>query len=47
MDGKHPYWSWGHVTASNIQTGEVTRMEQVRKVGSRLRGANNPDTYED
>ena len=46
MDGQHPYWSWGHVTASNIQTGEVTRMEQVRKVGTHLSGANDPKTFD-
>ena len=23
MDGSHPYWSWGHVHAFDIQTGKV------------------------
>tara|TARA_R110000787_G_scaffold6770_3_gene23476 strand:+ start:961 stop:2337 length:1377 start_codon:yes stop_codon:yes gene_type:complete len=46
MDGKHPYWSWGHVTASNIQTGEVTRLEQVRKVDNHLSGAHDPAIYD-
>lgn len=46
MDGKHPYWSWCHVTCSDIQTGRVTRLEQVRKVGDHLSGANDPKMYE-
>lgn len=46
MDGKHPYWSWGHVTASNIQTGEVTRMEQVRQVGRHPGTVNDPSTFD-
>lgn len=33
MDGAHPYWSWGHVHAYDIQTGRLTRLEQVREVG--------------
>lgn len=32
MDGDHPYWSWGHVHAFDIQTGRMTRLEQVREV---------------
>jgi hypothetical protein len=32
MDGKHPYWSWGHVHAFDIQTGSMTRLEQVRTI---------------
>lgn len=47
MDGKHPYWSWAHVTSSDIQTGSVTRMEQVRVVeGTHFSGANDPEMYE-
>lgn len=46
MDGKHPYWSWCHVTCSDIQTGRVTRLEQVRKVGDHLSGANDPKMYD-
>lgn len=46
MDGKHPYWSWCHVTCSDIQTGRVTRLEQVRKVGDHLSGANDPNMYD-
>jgi len=47
MDGAHPYWSWAHVTASNIQSGTVTRMEQVKVIESVHRsGANDPSIYD-
>ncbi|HEX4870781.1 MAG TPA: DUF1329 domain-containing protein [Nevskiaceae bacterium] len=47
MDGQHPYWSWAHVTCSDIQTGDVTRFEQVRAVEKIHRsGANDPKIYE-
>ena len=46
MDGKHPYWSWAHVTASDIQTNTVTRLEQVRTVEGYASGANDPTMYE-
>lgn len=47
MDGKHPYWSWCHVTAANIQTGSVTRLEQVRQVENQyFSGANDPKMYD-
>lgn len=47
MDGKHPYWSWAHVTASDIQTGSVSRLEQVRQVeGTHFSGANDPKLYD-
>jgi len=32
LDGVHPYWSWGHVHAFDIQTGRMTRMEQVKAI---------------
>jgi hypothetical protein len=32
MDGAHPYWSWGHLHAFDIQTRRMTRIEQVRTV---------------
>ena len=32
MDGAHPYWSWVHVHAHNVQTNRVSRLEQVRKI---------------
>lgn len=47
MDGQHPYWSWTQVIASDIQTGKVTRMEQVRQLEDfHFSGANNPDLYD-
>jgi len=47
MDGKHPYWSWAHVTSSDIQTNSVTRIEQVRAVeGQHVSGANDPKMYD-
>lgn len=47
MDGAHPYWSWAHVTASDIQTNTVTRLEQVRAVETlHVSGANDPNLYE-
>lgn len=32
MAGKHPYWSWGHAHGFNLQTGSMTRLEQVKEV---------------
>ncbi|GAC1623430.1 MAG: hypothetical protein NVS9B10_08430 [Nevskia sp.] len=47
MDGKHPYWSWANVTVSDIQTGKITRLEQVNNInGSHKSGANDPAMYE-
>ncbi|HZR36224.1 MAG TPA: hypothetical protein VFA75_12680, partial [Nevskia sp.] len=47
MDGKHPYWSWAHVHASDIQTGRVTRLEQVRQIeNTHFSGANDPKMYD-
>lgn len=47
MDGKHPYWSWSHVTAADIQTGRLTRIEQVRSLEeAHFSGANDPRMYE-
>jgi len=47
MDGKHPYWSWGHVHAFNLQTGHMTRLEQVRSIsGGHRSTANDPAMYE-
>lgn len=46
MDGQHPYWSWCHVTVSDIQTGRVTRLEQLKNVDGHLSGANDPKMYD-
>jgi len=44
MDGKHPYWSWTHVLASDIQTNSVTRLQQVRALENiHVSGANESD----
>lgn len=47
MDGQHPYWSWSHVTAADVQTGRLTRLEQVRAVeGGHETSVNNPAIFE-
>ena len=47
MDGKHPYWSWAHVHASDIQTNSVTRLEQVKQLETVYQsGANDPKMFE-
>ncbi len=47
MDGKHPYWSWTQVTASNLQTGTLARLQQVRQIeNTHYSGANDPEMYE-
>jgi hypothetical protein len=46
MDGQHPYWSWCHVTCSDIQTGRVTRLEQVKVIEGHASGANDPKMYD-
>lgn len=47
MDGADPYWSWSHVHAFDIQTGQMTRLEQVREIrgGHRMR-VDDPDLYD-
>lgn len=47
MDGTDPYWSWSHVHAFDIQTGQMTRLEQVREVrgGHRMR-VDDPELYD-
>ena len=32
MDGDHPYWSWCHVHAFDVQTGKMTRIEQLAEI---------------
>ncbi|NKF21846.1 DUF1329 domain-containing protein [Solimonas sp. C16B3] len=47
MDGKHPYWSWAHVHAFDIQTGRMTRLEQVRSVsGGHRTSVNDAGIYD-
>lgn len=46
-DGKHPYWSWSHVHAFDLQTGRMTRLEQVRELAGGYRtSANDPSIYD-
>lgn len=48
MDGQHPYWSWTQLTASDIQTNEVTLIQQVRELdGIYQSKVNDPTIYED
>lgn len=46
MDGAHPYWSWGHVHAYELQTGRMTRLEQVKSIGGHSTTVNHPKIYE-
>ncbi len=32
MDGAYPYWSWAHIHVFDIQTGRMTRLEQVHSI---------------
>lgn len=45
MDGAHPYWSWCHVTASDVQTGDVTRLQQVKALPGNHRSGANDETF--
>lgn len=46
MDGRQPYWSWGHVHAYELQTGRMTRLEQVKSVNGHRTSVNDPAVYE-
>ncbi|MGH8455676.1 MAG: DUF1329 domain-containing protein [Stenotrophobium sp.] len=47
MDGAHPYWSWTHVHAFDIQTNRMTRLEQVKAItGGHASRANDPGIYD-
>jgi hypothetical protein len=46
LDGAHPYWSWAHVHAFDLQTRAMTRLEQVRKVSGHETIANDPGMYD-
>ncbi|MDI3258730.1 MAG: DUF1329 domain-containing protein [Sinobacteraceae bacterium] len=47
LDGVHPYWSWCHVHAYDIQAGTMTRLEQVRSIsGGHFTCVNDPEIYE-
>jgi hypothetical protein len=32
MDNAHPYWSWVHVHAHDVQTNRISRLQQVRRI---------------
>lgn len=46
MDGKHPYWSWAQVHAFDVQSGRMTRLEQVRSIGGHETRVNEAGIYE-
>jgi len=47
MDGAHPYWSWSHVHAFDIQTGRMTRLEQVQAISDgHTTSVNDPAIYD-
>jgi hypothetical protein len=47
MDGAHPYWSWAHVHVFDIQTGRMTRLEQVRTItGGHTMSVNDVGIYD-
>ena len=47
MDGQHPYWSWTHVHVFDIQSGRMTRFEQVRSVpGGHTMSVNDAGIYD-
>lgn len=44
LDGNEVYWSWSHFHAFNIQTGKMTRVEQVKSVsGGHTMMVNDPE----
>lgn len=47
MDGAHPYWSWAHVHAFDVQTGRMTRLEQVKGISDgHVTSVNDPKIYD-
>lgn len=47
MDGAHPYWSWAHVHVFDVQSGAMTRLEQVRTIsGGHTMRVNDPSIYD-
>lgn len=45
-DGAHPYWSWGQLHAFDVQTGRMTRLEQVREIsGGHITKVNDLDIH--
>jgi Protein of unknown function (DUF1329) len=47
MDGVHPYWSWAHVHVFDVQTGRMSRLEQVRTIaGGHTTSVNDTGIYD-
>lgn len=47
VDGPQPYWSWTHVHVFDVQSGRMTRLEQVRAVADgHQTSVNDPDLYD-
>ena len=46
-DGNRPYWSWCNVHAHNVQSGRMTRLEQVKNLRGYEMTVNDPSVYED
>lgn len=46
MDGAHPYWSWTHIHAHEVQTGRVTRIQQIESLAGHRMQVNTPDAYD-
>jgi hypothetical protein len=45
-DGAQPYWSWTHVHVHDVQTGRLTRFEQVRNIVGHATSVNDSGIYE-
>jgi len=45
-DGNRPYWSWCNVHAHNVQSGRMTRLEQVKNLRGYEMTVNDPSVYE-
>lgn len=47
MDGSYPYWSWTHLHAFDIQTGRMSRLEQVKEIsGGHRTSVNDEGIYQ-
>lgn len=47
LDGTQPYWSWTHVHVHDVQSGRLTRFEQVRAItGGHQTSVNDPGIYD-
>ena len=47
MEGAYPYWSWAHAHAFDVQSGRMSRLEQVRTIsGGYATSVNDASIYE-